>query len=148
LADLLLTLIEQKNLGVYHGDPRPENCRFDPARGVLYLVDYDQAVILDTDRRAAGNLDFLRWCDDRARDRFGFQSMFHYFPGVEFARDIEPLFRDGALNLAHTSLFRDQKTTLSQGGIYHSIAEAAVFADGERDLTRRKPLLDAIAFRG
>jgi predicted O-linked N-acetylglucosamine transferase (SPINDLY family) len=148
LADLLLALIEQKSLGVYHGDVRPENCRFDPTRSILYLVDYDQAEILDDVTQAMGNLDFLRWCDDRARERFGFDSMFHYFPGLEFTRDVAPLFRDGALNLAHTSLFRDQQTTLSQGGIYHSIAEAAVFADGERDLTRRKPLLDAIAFRG
>jgi len=146
-ADLLLALIEQKSLGVYHGDPRPENCRFDPARGILYLVDYDQAVILDDATRAMGNLDFLRWCDDRARRRFGFDSLLHYFPGVEFERHIAPLFRGDALDLGRTSLFEDQKTTLSKGGIYHSVAETAVFADGERDLAGRKPLLDKVAFR-
>ncbi len=145
-ADLILALIEQKSLGVYHGDPRPSNCRFDSGRGVLYLVDYDQAEILDDATRGLGNLAFLRWCDGRARRKFGFASMFECFRGLDFDRHIAPLFRGDALDLGQTSLFRDRKTTLSPGGVYHSIAEPAVFAAGERDLVGRRPVLDAIEF--
>ncbi len=58
LADILLALFEQKQLGVYQGDLQPRNIIFDGQ--VTYLVDYDQAimteVIIDMDE-----VEFLDW---------------------------------------------------------------------------------------
>lgn len=146
LADLLLAMIEQKALGVYHGDPKPANCRFDIGKGLLYMIDYDQAVILDDSVRQLDNLSFLDWCAMEARRKYGADGVFHYFEGLDFDRHVRPLFRGGALNLGQTSLFRMQKTTLSAGGIYHRIAERDVFADGERGVDDRMPTLERLTF--
>ncbi len=58
LADILLSLFEQKHLGVYQGDLHPRNIIFDGT--VTYLVDYDQAImteeIIDMDE-----IEFLDW---------------------------------------------------------------------------------------
>ncbi|MCP4328326.1 MAG: tetratricopeptide repeat protein [Alphaproteobacteria bacterium] len=147
LVDLLLAIIEQKNLGVYHGDPKPEHCRFDPATDILYLVDYDQAELLDEDTRSLNNLDFLHWCNEYARRKYELASMFHYFPGIDLDHHALALFRDGALDIGGSSLLQGQQTTLGQSGVYHRIAETDVVADGERDLEARRPLLDTIPFR-
>ena len=58
LADILLSLFEQKHLGVYQGDLHPRNIIFDGK--VTCLVDYDQAImteeIIDMDE-----IQFLEW---------------------------------------------------------------------------------------
>jgi len=150
LADILLTLLEQKNLGVYHSDLRPDNCRYSKEDGVCYLIDYDQAELLDEKEKQLDNLQFLQWCDKHAREkyrRFNFTGFLHNFPGIDFNTHIMPLFREKAFNLAATSIFKSQQTTLGASGIYHSIRKESLFADGERDLDERKILLDKILFQ-
>ena len=146
LADMMLAYLEQKALGVYQGDPRPENLRFDPGTGICYLIDYDQAEFLPDSIRQASNVKFLEWCSLRAAERYGFSSWLDYFPKLSVQRDIEPLFRKGAFDMGTTTLWRSQQTTLSAGGIYHRIDTDRVFADGERDLSGRREILDRIAF--
>lgn len=146
LADLLLALLEQKALGVYHGDLKPEHVRLDPESGVCRFIDYDQAEFLDQAAQDLGNLEFLAWCDARARDKYKLAGFLQCFPGLDVQAHLLPHFRDGALNLGLTTLFRRQATTMSAGGIYHSLRHPAIFADGERDLGPRTRLLDGIAF--
>ena len=58
-ADMILSLIEQKNLGVYHGDLKPDNLRVDETAGICYFIDYDQAEFLDDDVINFYNISFL-----------------------------------------------------------------------------------------
>ncbi len=55
-------------------------------------------------------------------------------------------FRDGSFNIANTTIFSQQQTTLAKCGIYHTLREASIYSDGERDIEDRRRLLDAIDF--
>lgn len=149
LGDILLAVLEQKSLGIFHADLRPENCRFDAKTGVCYLIDYDQAEALDDATRKLGNLEFFEWCDNLIQEKYrkwDFKTFLHYFPTVDRQRAFSVLFRDGAFDLASTRLFTNQITTASKGGIYHTIREKAAFIEGERSLDSRRGYLDGITF--
>ncbi len=146
VSDLILALLEQRSLGIYHGDLKPSNIMFDERRGIVVLVDYDQAENIDPSVMQLSALDFLRWCDEAEKRKYGFGSWRRHFPGLDFEADIVPLFRNGAFNLATTTLYRRQITTNTPDGVYHTLAERDVFADGIRDLEGRKDILDTIAF--
>ena len=146
LPDMLLSYIEQKSLGIYQGDPRPDNLRFDEVRGVCCLIDYDQAEYLPPEVVAMDNLAFLEWCAGRSREKYGFASLWHYFPEMDFDRHVRPLFRGHAFDLGSTTLYRRQRTTLMPCGIYHSLNDDRLYAGGERDIQARTRLLDGIDF--
>jgi len=149
LGDILLAVLEQKSMGIFHADLRPENLRMDTATGVCYLIDYDQAERLDETTRNLDNLDFFTWCDSLIREkyrRWNFQHFLHYFPNINRERDFAVLFRNGAFNLGTTRLFSNQITTAAKAGVYHTVREKAVYIDGERSLDSRRTYLDAIAF--
>jgi len=149
LGDILIAVLEQKALGVFHADLRPENCRMDKATGLCRLIDYDQAEPLDQATRKLGNAAFFEWCNQLIRQkysRWNFQSFLHYFPALDLKRDFEGLFRNGAFDLASTRLFTNQITTAAKAAIYHTIREADVYIDGERSLDSRRGYLDGIDF--
>jgi 2-polyprenyl-3-methyl-5-hydroxy-6-metoxy-1,4-benzoquinol methylase len=146
LADMILSMIEQKNLGVYHGDPRPENFRVDEDLGICYFIDYDQAEILDDKVMDSDNLDFFKWCDTRAQEKYGFLTFLNYFPTLNFDQHFMRYFRDSSFNMGATTIFSRQQTTLAECGIYHSLRGDTIFSDGERDISDRRALLDAISF--
>lgn len=58
IADVLLALFEQKQLGVYQGDLHPGNIIFNGI--TTYLIDYDQAVMSE-EIINMGEIDFLDW---------------------------------------------------------------------------------------
>lgn len=58
LADILLALFEQKQLGVYQGDLHPGNIFFDGK--TTYFIDYDQA-IMSEEIINMGEMEFLDW---------------------------------------------------------------------------------------
>lgn len=149
LGDILLAVLEQKALGVFHADLRAENCRMDQATGLCRLIDYDQAELLDEATRKLGNSAFFDWCNQliqKKYSRWNFKHFLHYFPAVDLKRDFEGLFRDEAFNLASTRLFTNQITTAAPAAIYHTIREANVYIDGERSLDSRRGYLDGIEF--
>ena len=148
-ADIALVLLEQKALGVYHGDIRPDNIRFSREKGIVYLIDYDQSVRLPESVREMDNRSFFKWCIEFAREKYKRWHHPHflaYFSGIDLDRDFWSLFRGDALNLAHTSVFTDQITTASKQKIYHTIETSKVFIKGERSLDERKGFLDSISF--
>jgi|TARA_Y100000310_G_scaffold338771_1_gene429393 2-polyprenyl-3-methyl-5-hydroxy-6-metoxy-1,4-benzoquinol methylase len=149
VPDMVIALLEQKSLGVYHGDLRPDNLGFDDSTGICYFVDYDQAEYLDDATRDLNNIDFLHWCDRRAREKyrkFGFKSFLNYFQGIELESHVLPLFENTAFNIGRTTVFKRQETTLAECGIYHTLQTSSLFSKGERDLDARQPLLDGIVF--
>lgn len=149
IHDLLFTLIEQRRLGWFHGDLRPDNIRFDPADKICYLIDYDQAEHLTEEQQDLGLVDYLRWADNRVREKYAkwnFRGLFHYFGDVDLEKHIVPFLNDGRLDVAKTQLYQAQETTLNKSKIYHSFSYADVFASGERDLTERRAFLDQVSF--
>lgn len=146
LADLLLTVIEQKKLGVYQGDIKPDNVRFDPKTGICTLVDYDQSIVLSEEQKNLDNLSFLEFCDRHDGERFGVGNWLRHFPGAT-SKHALTFFREGSLDLFNTAIFRKQKTTNSASGIYHTIKSKDVFVEGSRGLDRRAEILDSVDFQ-
>lgn len=145
LADLLLSLIEQKKLGVYQGDVKPSNIRFNSKSGVCVLIDYDQAEMITEEVKSLDNRKFLAFCDEHDRSRYGFGNWLRHFPGASNENAFQFL-QGNSLNLANTTIFRNQKTTNSTSGIYHTIDSSDVFAVGSRGLDTRARMLDQIEF--
>lgn len=145
LSDLLLAIIEQKSLGYYHGDIKPANLRFDPAKGVCVLIDYDQAVKLDCQNTELNNFEFFQWCDLVEQRKYNLPTWRRHFPNLK-EHQVDACFRKGALDLSKTTLFRNQVTTNATNGIYQSIREKDIFVDGIRDLHDRIEILNTIEF--
>ncbi len=145
-ADMMLSLIEQKSLGVYHGDLKPDNLRVDEKAGICYFIDYDQAEFLDDDVINTDNISFLKWCDKRAKQKYDFSSFLQYFTSLNFDDHIMKYFRNGSFNIGATTISSRQQTTLAACGIYHTLREDSIYSDGERDIGDRRSLLDSVAF--
>jgi protein-L-isoaspartate O-methyltransferase len=148
LADILVAVLEQKSLGIYHGDVKPANLRFDEARGVCILIDYDQAMRLSTEVKNLNAEDYLKWCDGQDKISYpaGSGTWRRHFKGLSQRLHVAPLLKNGALNLAKTTPYKHQATTNTKTGVYHTIKHPIVFADGVRDLRDRSTLLDQVVF--
>lgn len=145
LADIILTLIEQKKLGVYQGDVKRQNIRFDPAKKICYFIDYDQAITLSPEQVELDNTSFLELCSDYDK-KHGFGDWLRHFPKYD-AEDVSKLFVEEAFNLGQTTIFKTQNTTNTDSGMYHAIREKDIFIDGPRDINVRANLLDQVEFR-
>ena len=148
IADIVVSMLEQKSLGVYHGDIKPDNIRFNSDRGICVLIDYDQARLLSTDVQKLNAEEFLRWCDVEDKKTYprGKGSWRRHFKGLSHRYHIKPLIRYGAFDLAKTTPYKRQATTNTKKGVYHTISHPVVFADGVRDLKARSSLLDKLDF--
>lgn len=146
LADIILAMLEQKALGVYHGDVKPDNIRFDPKLGLCRFIDYDQAVSLSDSVRSLSSMDFLDWCDEQERRRYPGQTSWMRHLSGSVRRQISDCWINGSLDLAKTSICRCQSTTNSKTGIYHSLQTPLVSVEGSRTLEGRRQVLDSIRF--
>lgn len=147
LEDAILAVLEQKTLGVYQGDLKPDNLKIDEEKKLVYLVDYDQAVFLDENTINMSSPEFFAWCDEKAKEWYKFTHFLQYFQNMTYELNVAPMFRNGAFNLGLTTLYKAQKTTLSACGIYHTIDNHAIYSDGERSLNKRTDFLDLINFK-
>lgn len=145
-ADAVLSLVEQKSLGVYCGDFKPRNLRYDAGRGICFIVDYDQAMILDHARAEAPMAEFVAWANQQEAAQFGYGDFLRQFSQTRAARAFPGLFRNGAFDLGSTRLLQNQKTTRAEGGIYHQIDMPAIHLEGVRGLEQRADLLDRMVW--
>lgn len=151
--DIMMAVIEQKKLGIWHADLRPEHIRHDPRTNTIKLIDYDQALQLTEAQRTMNNLEFFRWVDDYAREYYkawNLNGWLHYFlPGNVTWESHFKVFLDeqGSFDIGKTWMFSSQETTLDPNKIYHAFHYSDVRAEGERSLNERKTLLDRIDFK-
>tara|TARA_R110000824_G_scaffold4503_2_gene21761 strand:+ start:5116 stop:6378 length:1263 start_codon:yes stop_codon:yes gene_type:complete len=146
LADLFLSMLEQKSLGVYQGDIKPANIRYDATRKICNIIDYDQATPLTQKQIELDNLSFLQFCSQHDKDRYGIGNWLRHFPEYRSA-DVENLFDiGGSFNLGQTEVFKTQVTTNSDSGFYHTIRERDIFIEGSRTLETRAAVLDNLSF--
>ena len=145
-ADMLFSIIEQKNFGVCEGDLKRENLIFD-SNSVCYIIDYDQA-IYDERFVRMGNVEYLDWFAQFFADRwkrFG-HTDFYKWGGYD-KNEIFGLFKNDSFNLAATTLFKEQVTTDTKSGIYHTLRTDKVYIEGARDLNPRLSALNTIEFK-
>ncbi|MDA7437910.1 methyltransferase domain-containing protein [Candidatus Pseudothioglobus singularis] len=147
ISDVIISILEQKSLGIYHGDIKPDNICFDKNTGVCCFIDYDQSEYLSSDERSLNAEEFLKWCDSKEKNKYGYDSWIRHFKGLNFNRHIKWLIEDGSFNIATTTPYKKQLTTNTTNGVYHSIHSSIIFANGIRDLNVRKSLLDSISFK-
>lgn len=141
-VDILLSLLEQKALGVFQGDFKWANMILQD--GVCFLIDYDQAQI-DGDFRRIPGPQFIDWIADDFRHRRG--SDFFSEPSRMFDRDaMETLFVGPSLDISTCSLLERQITTDTESGIYHKIETDAIFTRGARTAEERIKLLELVEF--
>jgi SAM-dependent methyltransferase len=148
LADLLLAMLEQKSLGFYQGDLKPQNIRFDSRRGLCVLIDYDQAERIDETVRDMSASEFLSWCNYRDAEKYSLNSKnwMRRFGYILPKLSCFFLLKNGVFDLSKTSIYRGQATTNTAGGVYHTIKSKVIFAEGVRTLKERALLLDKVEF--
>jgi len=142
-SDMLLALLEQKNLGIYQGDFKPSNMIFDGA--VCYLIDYDQAQKND-DFAKMGNVEFIDWIAEdfkKRRNEDFFTQKDRNFNKTEFYNS----FTADAFDMSYTSILANQVTTATDSGIYHKLFYSQVFTQGARDINQRMSIMDSIDFK-
>ena len=146
LADILLAMLEQKNLGVWQGDIKAGNLRFDKTTSVCYIIDYDQAIFLTDSQRNLNNTEFLNLCSTHDKEKYGFGNWLRHLTQYG-QKDVNKLFQNDSFNLGTTTIFRTQKTTNSATGFYHTIQEKDIFIEGSRVVNVRGELLDELEFK-
>ena len=147
-ADLVFSILEQKSFGVCQGDFKVDNFKFS-GDSVCSIIDYDQAIY---DERFAhmGNVEYLEWFDQFFVNRwkklgFNFTDIYT-FAGLD-KDEVLGLFRNDSFNLGATSIFKEQITTNTQSGIYHSLNSDKIYIEGARNLNPRLGALDTIEFK-
>ena len=145
LADIVLAMIEQKNLGVYQADIKPGNIRFDISKSLCYIIDYDQAIKLNEEQVNYSNSKFLQFCSLYDHQKYGIGNWLRHYPEYT-ALDLAPLFQGESFDVAQTSILKAQKTTNSLTGIYHTIEGTDIHAEGSRKVDTRALLLDKLNF--
>jgi 2-polyprenyl-3-methyl-5-hydroxy-6-metoxy-1,4-benzoquinol methylase len=147
VSDIIISLLEQKSLGIYHGDIKPDNICFDSNTGVCYFIDYDQSEFISQSEKDLNAKDYLEWCDKKEFEKYGYDSWIRHFKGLKYKRHINWLLKDGAFNIATTTPYKKQVTTNTKSGVYHTIKSSIIFADGIRDFKSRMRLLDMVEFK-
>jgi 2-polyprenyl-3-methyl-5-hydroxy-6-metoxy-1,4-benzoquinol methylase len=143
VADMLLSLIEQKSLGVYQGDFKPANMVFDG--NICFLVDYDQAQKNDAFVNM-GNTEFIEWIGkdfQNRRNQDFFTQEDRNFNKQEFLNH----FEEDSFNMALTSVLTKQMTTRTKLGIYHKLNFPQIHTNGARDISSRISILNQIEFK-
>lgn len=144
LGDVLLAVIEQKKMGVFQGDLKPNNVR--AVENYAKLIDYDQAVMLTKEQAEMPNREFLRWASERAKEKFGKESLFQDFGFKNFEDVLDTLFMGDSLDLSKTSIFLESDTTRAKNKIYHTLSSPDVCVQGVRALDERRKFLDQVGF--
>lgn len=146
--DMAMAIIEQKKLGVWHGDLTFENTLIDPLTHCIKFIDYDQAVLLDDEKILMGNAEYFDWLDEHARSTYGQYDVETFTHNLEVSREeyFDPFFDGDSFNIGKTLLFTAQETTLSTDKIYHSFRTNDIYAEGERSLDDRLGNLDKLDF--
>jgi SAM-dependent methyltransferase len=144
VADVLLAFVEQQKLGFFHGDIKPNNLRFDPERKICVLIDYDQGQMLTPEQRNMTPYEFLLWAMGRT---FRDSSSKVKIDALHNERKRKTYFNGNAFRIDSTTLYKEQMTTNSESGVYHSFATQDIFAEGSRTLGMRERWLEKIVVR-
>jgi len=146
-SDVLLTVLEQKSLGIFQGDVKPDNIRFDNQRKICFFIDYDQSIKLTEEQKSLKNLDFFTFLSDYDAKKYGVGNWLRHFNGRFTHEDVLSLHRNNSLKLEDVSILKTQKTTNSSTGFYHSIENDVISLLGSRDIRDRKEILETTSFR-
>tara|TARA_Y100000114_G_scaffold31134_1_gene26729 strand:+ start:9616 stop:10878 length:1263 start_codon:yes stop_codon:yes gene_type:complete len=146
IGDVIFTMIEQKNLGVYQGDVKPDNIKYCEEKDICYFVDYDQAVKLTDGIKQLSTYDFLRFCSKYDKEKYGIGDWERHFKNMNFPIGNQVL-TGTRLNLSNVKLFKNQNTTNTDSGFYHAIDTREVFLDAHRNMKARSKIMDKIYFK-
>lgn len=145
LSDVILSLLEQQALGIYHADIKTENIRFH--NNICYFIDYDQSISLDQKVISYSVDDFMAFCSDHYSNKYCSGKQSNFLSRIDGFNNLNELFINGALDLSKTSVFKSQRTTNSPSGIYQSINGKNICAVGSRLSDRRVGLLQNVTFK-
>jgi 2-polyprenyl-3-methyl-5-hydroxy-6-metoxy-1,4-benzoquinol methylase len=145
IADLVVSILEQKAAGIYQADLKPDNIRTNN-EGACVLVDYDQATYLNSDVIEYSALDYLDWTNKYEYQRYNkkYRSWVRHFSGLNYKSNIIKHTKDGSFDLSITTAYINQRTTNNPTGVYHTINNKIIYADGTRDLNQRMKYLEQI----
>jgi precorrin-6B methylase 2 len=146
-ADIMFSILEQKSFGVCQGDFKRDNFILDND-SICHVIDYDQA-IYDERFIDMGNLQYLEWFNQFFVNRWKKLGLnlgnIYNFGGFQ-KEEVLSMFKNNSFNLAETSIFKEQITTNTKSGIYHSLNTSQIYINGARDLSSRLDALSNIKF--
>ncbi|MCX5633829.1 MAG: methyltransferase domain-containing protein [Phycisphaerae bacterium] len=146
-ADIMFSILEQKSFGVCQGDFKRDNFILDND-SICHIIDYDQA-IYDERFIDMGNLQYLEWFNQFFVNRWKKLGLnlgnIYNFGGFQ-KEEVLSMFKNNSFNLAETSIFKEQITTNTKSGIYHSLNTSQIYINGARDLSSRLDALSNIKF--
>ena len=145
LADIVFSILEQKSLGIYQGDIKPANIRFNKENSICYLIDYDQSIELSEEQTNLDNIGFFNFCSQYDKEKFGIGNWLRHFSEYD-NEDFLSLFDNGSFLLSETTIFNKQRTTNSQTGFYHTIDTPQLSINGSRGMGTRSVALDQAIF--
>lgn len=152
ISDVMFSMIEQKNLGVFQGDIKPDNIRYDSKSCVCYIVDYDQAIFLNEEQKNSNAKQFFDFCSQYDKEKFGFGNWLRHFKNSSKSESftqsaVDNLIIDGAFNMQWTNLVQKQNTTNTPDGLYHKFDHRDIVLNGRRGIDERADLLNSVNFK-
>jgi 2-polyprenyl-3-methyl-5-hydroxy-6-metoxy-1,4-benzoquinol methylase len=138
-TDVLLSLLEQKAFGVYQGDIKHQNIRFDSETGICKFIDYDQAITIDSNLQIQ---ELLKKISELEFEKYNTTKWYRHIENIYDSTSIT----DGRLNLAKTYSMSNQKTTNTTSGLYHAIQTDDLILEGVRTVDDRSRILDSVTF--
>lgn len=111
-GDIVLSLFEQRSLGVYIGKLDSRDLRYDAQTGICSLVDYTQAIMVPEPVSTLRGFDFLQWVRHQEEQRHswnvGQERPRHYLFGVLHGgpvnAEITAMFQGNLLDHRYTRL--------------------------------------------
>ena len=144
IGDVIFTMIEQKNIGVYQGDVKPDNIKYCSKKDICYFVDYDQATLLTEKIKKLPTQSFLRFCSKYDYKRYGFGNWERHF-AKKAGFDSKNVISGQKLDLSNVKIFHNQNTTNTANGFYHSIDKEDLFLNANRNIKVRSEILNNIS---
>lgn len=147
-GDLLVAILEQFRLGVFHGDVKPENII---SQFPLVLVDYDQALFLKSEDLDLDFGKFLKktYLMDYDQHEISSKGWLRHFGLFYFPLFVDKYFfnSQSQLLLKRCSFYVNSISTNTKAAVYHEISNRYMFAKGIRNLDKRGKILDTIDFK-
>ncbi|MEX0322896.1 MAG: class I SAM-dependent methyltransferase [Puniceicoccaceae bacterium] len=106
LADVLLAILEQRALGIYHDKIALRHIRFDSVTGICRFTGYHDAIELENGEDALSVEDYWQWCLNREAAQSA-TSKSRFLAGLN--SEFSTVTSGERLNLAHTGLFSRQR---------------------------------------
>lgn len=140
LGDIVLALLEQQALGIYHNDISLERIRFDSLLGICRFTDYRRALLLDESLRSMPARDYINWCLKREEERLLQGGSDSFFTGRE--AELNQLFDNDRFLLVRSRMFGRQRIADMPDSFIQDVDVGTCYLNGTASVVERTGCFD------